>query len=106
MYARVSRITFHPGTADAALQFFQAAILPSARAQPGFHNAFVAHLPGTDHGLIITVWATEAALLASGPPPAIAEALAQWTAYIVEASQEIYAVRNDMPAWSDSDVEG
>jgi hypothetical protein len=42
--------------------------------------------------LVITVWESEAALLASTPPPEIAEALERWDAFIAEAAQSIYAV--------------
>lgn len=92
MYARVSHITFHPGTTDEALALFQAVILPSARRQSGFRDVLIARTPDADRGLVITVWDTEAALLASTPPPEIAEALERWDAFIAEAAQAVYAV--------------
>ena len=92
MYVRTTSARFHPGTTAEALSIFRDLMLPHAQRQPGFRGALVAQTPGSEQGIIMTFWATEAELRASGPPPEIAPHTARFGDLIEHATQEIYEV--------------
>jgi heme-degrading monooxygenase HmoA len=63
-YARVLTTTVQPGKMDEGMQIVRDSILPAARQQPGFKGGFWLQDRGTGKIMAITLWATEADLLA------------------------------------------
>ncbi len=71
MYARTTIAQFQPGTTDEAISILRNIMLPKAEEQKGFKGALILSDALADKGVIITIWATEADLLASSPPEEI-----------------------------------
>ena len=92
MYVRTTSATFRSGTTDEALRIFRDVMLPHAQIQPGFRGALVVRRPGSEQGVMMTFWTTEADLRASSPPPEIAPQLARLDDLIQHATQDIYEV--------------
>ena len=88
MFARISIATFQNGAMDEALDIFQRRMLPSASMQNGFRGAFVSRDSQKNCATIITMWETEADMLASGPPLEIVKDVERFGALIAEVTQE------------------
>jgi hypothetical protein len=71
MYGRATIAQFHPGTTDEAMSILRDIMLPKAKEQQGFKGALILSDAHADKGIIITLWETEADLLASSPPEEI-----------------------------------
>ncbi len=69
MYAKVSMFRFRRGGAAEGVQIVNNSVLPDAREQAGFRGAIGLSLDESNQGIVITLWETEADLLASGPGP-------------------------------------
>ncbi len=64
MHARVMRVEL--GDTDRGISFVRDQIVPSARQQPGIVAAYWLVDRASGHGLAVTIWESEAALLAAG----------------------------------------
>lgn len=71
-----------------ALDIFQHRMLPSASVQNGFRGAFISRDSQKNRATIITMWTTEADMLASGPPLEIVKDVERFGALIAEVTQE------------------
>jgi hypothetical protein len=96
MYARTTMAHFKPGTSDEALGIVRDAMLPAAAQQQGFRGALILS-ESTDRAIIITLWDTEAALLASAPPEHIRPLLERLGELIQESSQTIHQALLHLP---------
>ena len=63
-YARVLTTTVQPGKMDEGMQIVRDSVLPAARQQPGFKGGFWMSDRSMGKIMAITLWATEADLLA------------------------------------------
>jgi quinol monooxygenase YgiN len=93
MHARVSIVRFRDDTIEGATKIFRDIMLPSASKQKGFQGALILR-NGTrqDQHIIISMWETEADLLASRAPEDIVPLLQPLEEYIIESNQQIYEV--------------
>ena len=60
MFARCVTMQGRPETMDQAQKIFAESVIPAARQQPGFENAWFLMDPVTGKGMSVTMWATEA----------------------------------------------
>ncbi|HEY4385978.1 MAG TPA: antibiotic biosynthesis monooxygenase [Ktedonobacteraceae bacterium] len=91
MYAKVTRITFHPSSEEEALNFIQNRMFPSASVQRGFKDAFIFQNTAEQHKYtLISVWESEEAMQVSGPPEDLLPELQHFDTLVAEASQEIH----------------
>ncbi len=63
MHARVMRVEL--GDVDRGISFVRDQIVPSARQQPGIVAAYWLADRASGHGLAVTIWESEAAMLAA-----------------------------------------
>lgn len=93
MFARTNIVQFKPDTFDTATQFVKEIMLPSASKQQGFQGAFfLKHEQDPSKYIIISMWDTEADLLASGPPEEIIPELEAFGELLADSKQDIYEV--------------
>lgn len=64
MYARVTTLQVQPGRIDEGIQLFRDSILPTAKQQQGFKEALQLVDRKNNKTLVITLWETEADLIA------------------------------------------
>ena len=84
---------FQPGTADEATHIFRDIMLPSASSQQGFKGALMLKSDADlEKHIIISIWETEADMLASSPPEEIVPLLEPLEDMIAEISQDSYEV--------------
>jgi heme-degrading monooxygenase HmoA len=62
---RVVHLQIHPDKVEEAATIFRTSLLPAVRQLPGFQQAYLAVDRATGKGVGITVWATEADLVAN-----------------------------------------
>jgi quinol monooxygenase YgiN len=65
MHARVVTAQFQPGKADEAIQVFRESVLPLTRQQTGARQLIVLADRDTDRCMVVTLWDSEEALIAS-----------------------------------------
>ena len=65
MYARVITVQWKIDQVTEAIIFFQEQVVPALRQQPGFANTRLLVDHSTGKGLMVSVWHSEADLLAS-----------------------------------------
>lgn len=65
MHARVVTAQFQPGKVDEAIQVFLESVLPLTPQQPGSKQVIVLADHETDRCVVISLWESEAALIAS-----------------------------------------
>ena len=65
MHARVVTAQFQPGKADEAIQVYRETVLPQTRQQPGARQVIVLADRDTDRCVVVTLWDSEEALIAS-----------------------------------------
>ena len=65
MHMRVVHLQIHPDKIEEAATIFRTSLLPAVRRLPGFQQAYLAVDRATGKGVGITVWATEADLVAN-----------------------------------------
>jgi heme-degrading monooxygenase HmoA len=65
MFARVLRSHFKPDKVEEAARMFKESVLPLCRKQPGFRGAFFMKDAGMGDSVIITLWESRDAMLAS-----------------------------------------
>ena len=93
MHARTSIVRFQPGMADEATRIFRDIMLPSASSQRGFKGALILRSDtDLEKHIIISLWETEADMLASSPPDEIVPLLEPLEDMIAEISQDSYEV--------------
>jgi heme-degrading monooxygenase HmoA len=95
MHARVVTLTLQPGQLDAATTIFRDSVIPALRQQPGFVQAYLLSDRAADQLVSVVLWASEAALLASGGSGFLQEQFAKFAAIRVAppvaASYEVSA---------------
>jgi quinol monooxygenase YgiN len=64
MHVRVTRVQLQPDKVDEAIRIYQDSVVPAAKQQPGFHSTQLITDRTSGAGMAITVWESEAALLA------------------------------------------
>ena len=93
MFARTTLVQFKPGTLDQATHFVQNIMLPTASKQQGFQGAlFFKSETATQNYIIISMWETQADMLASQPPKELISQLEAYTELIADLSQDTYEV--------------
>src|SRR5947209_17642697 len=93
MHARTSIVRFQAGAADEATHIFRDIMLPSASSQKGFQGALMLRSDTElEKHIIISIWETEADMLASSPPEEIVPFLEPLDDMIAEISQDSYQV--------------
>lgn len=93
MHAKATIVSFQPGTAEEAISIFRDIMLPSASKQKGFKGALILRSnTHSDKGIIISMWETEVAMLASRPPEEVIPLLEPLEDLIAETSQDTYEV--------------
>jgi heme-degrading monooxygenase HmoA len=65
MYARLLRIQLKIDRIEEAVNLFKKNVVPLCRKQKGFKGAYFMVDPKSGDGLVITVWASEKAMLAN-----------------------------------------
>ena len=93
MFARTTLVQFKPGTLDQATYFVQNIMLPTASKQQGFRGAlFFKSETDAQQYIIISMWETQANMLASQPPKELISQLEAYTELIADLSQGTYEV--------------
>lgn len=93
MFARTTIVRFKPGTEEQAEHFVREIMLPTASKGPGFRGAlFLKNGKDAGNYIIISLWETEAGMLASRPPDELLPQLAAFGEHIAEADQGSYEV--------------
>ncbi len=64
MYARVTTVQTQPGKREEAIRIYHDSVVPAAKQQHGFNGAFLLTVPNTGKGLSISLWETEADMIA------------------------------------------
>jgi heme-degrading monooxygenase HmoA len=64
MYARVTTMQPRQGLAGEAAKIFRESVIPAAQQQMGFRGAMLLEDPASGRGTSITLWETEADLMA------------------------------------------
>ena len=65
MYARVTTVQVHPDKVEETTSIYRDSVVPAAKAQQGFHAAYMLVDPATGKGMSITLWETVADLEAN-----------------------------------------
>ena len=64
MHARVTMVQSQRGQQDELVQIYQESVVPAAERQAGFRGALLLSDPYSDKGISITLWESEAAMVA------------------------------------------
>lgn len=89
MYAKTTVFQFHPSAAEEGTRIIRDIMIPGARKQHGFMGAIMLkHDNKPDHYLVVSIWETEAALLASSPPEELLPLLEPLEELIAEYDQD------------------
>ena len=65
MYARVSIALGLPGKSAETARIYRDSVVPACKGQKGFKGLYMLQDPKTDKGITITLWETEADMLAA-----------------------------------------
>lgn len=65
MYARVVTVQIKPGMTEEATKIYQDSVVPASKEQPGSEGLFLLVDRGTGKGYSISLWDSEAAMIAS-----------------------------------------
>ena len=90
MHARVMRVEL--GDADRGIAYVRDQIVPSARQQPGIVAAYWLVDRANGHGVAVTIWESEAALLAAGSVAREAARSEKEEGAVEAAALEVYEV--------------
>jgi len=77
MYARIGKFHIQPGKRDEEIQLYRDAFLPVARQQQGFRGGLLLTDHRSNKAISITLWETEADLLAGETSGYLREQLAK-----------------------------
>jgi len=64
MHARVTMVQVQQGQQDEVVRIFQESVVPAAQQQSGFKGALLLTDPHSNKGMSITLWESEAAMVA------------------------------------------
>jgi len=93
MYVRVLRAQFHVEKIAQAEQLYWKSLIPAAKQQKGFRNAYLAVDRATGTGISLTFWETEADLTASETNGYFQEQLAKFApVFAAPPTREAYEV--------------
>ena len=93
MHAQVVRVQIQPGTVDEAIGIFKDSVLPAAREQKGFKNAFFLIDRETNKGIGFSLWETEADVAALATSGFYQEQTAKFAAvFAAPPEREVYEV--------------
>ncbi|MBA2285774.1 MAG: antibiotic biosynthesis monooxygenase [Ktedonobacteraceae bacterium] len=91
MHARITSVRFQPGAADEATSIYRDIMLPAASEQQGFRSALAFRSNSQpEKYIIISLWETEADMLASRPPEDILPLLQPLEKLVAESNQDTY----------------
>ncbi len=90
MHARVMRVEL--GDVDRGISFVRDQIVPSARQQPGIVAAYWLADRASGHGLAVTIWESEAAMLAADATAREASRTEKEEGAVDAAALEVYEV--------------
>jgi heme-degrading monooxygenase HmoA len=90
MHARVMQVDL--GDVDRAIEFVRERIVPSARQQPGIVGAYWLADRASGHGLAVTLWESEAAMLAADAAAREASGTEREDGAVESATLELYEV--------------
>jgi hypothetical protein len=90
MHARVMRVEL--GDVDRAIAFVRDQIVPSAEQQPGIVAAYWLADRASGDGLAVTIWASEAAMLAADDAARAASRTEEKDGAVDSAALELYEV--------------
>jgi heme-degrading monooxygenase HmoA len=85
MFARVLRSHIKLDKVDEAVKMFKESVLPQCRKQPGFRGAFFMKDPGTGDSVVITLWESRDAMLATEENRFFQEQVAKFVPFYREA---------------------
>ncbi len=93
MYARVVTVQVQPGKLEELLGVLQEQVVPAAQHQPGFRGLMSLTDQGTGKGIAISLWATEADLVASETSGYLQEVRSMTAPfYVMPPFREVYQV--------------
>ena len=93
MYARVITVQVQPGRLDDLLQVLQEQVIPAAQHQPGFRALFRLTDQRTGKGMTVSLWESEADLIASETSGYLQEMRAITAPfYVMPPFREVYEV--------------
>ena len=93
MFAKVSTITFKPGSEEEALQFVPTRMFPSASTQNGFKDAYILQDRKEEQKyMLMSIWENLETLQASRPPEDLLEEQAHFDTLVTSFEQEIKEV--------------
>jgi quinol monooxygenase YgiN len=91
MYARVVTVMIKHGKKAEGIQLFNEVLIPSARQQPGFKGARLLTDERTGKALLVTIWESEADLIASETSGYFSEQVAKFAPLFASAPvREVY----------------
>ena len=91
MYVRVTTVQIQPGKVDEAIRLYQESVVPAAQQQPGYRSTMLVTDRASGKGMAITVWATEAEMLASEASGYYSEQTAKFAPLLTAAPvREVY----------------
>lgn len=90
MHARVMRVEL--GDVDRGISFVRDQIVPAARQQPGIVAAYWLADRASGHGLAVTIWESEAAMLAGDAAAREAARTEKQDGAVESAALELYEV--------------
>ena len=93
MYAQVVRIQIQPGRVNQGVAIFRDSVLPAARQQKGFKNAYLLIDRKTDKAIGFSLWETEADVVAVAESGFYQEQVAKFGAVFAgPPEREVYEV--------------
>lgn len=88
MFARVMKVQIQKNKLDQAVFTYRESVLPEARRQPGFQGATLLTDRATGAGLSITLWESEADMLAGERTGYLQEQLAKFAPLFASAPEK------------------
>ena len=93
MHAQVVRIQVQPGKADEAIAIFKDVVIPAARQQKGFKDAYLLIDRSTNKGIGFSLWENEADVAALATSGFYQEQVAKFGAVFAgPPEREVYEV--------------
>ena len=93
MHAQVVRVQVQPGKADEAIAIFKDTVMPAARQQKGFKDAYLLVDRSTNRGIGFSLWESEADVAAMATSGFYQEQVAKFAAVFAgPPEREVYEV--------------
>ncbi len=93
MFAQVVRVQVQPGKTDEAIAIFKDSVMPAAQQQKGFRNGYLLVDRSANRGIGISLWETEADVVALATSGFYQEQVAKFAAVFAgPPEREVYEV--------------